>query len=361
MALATLLLIVLVRNPCIVALAAAAPAFFVFGDSSVDTGNNNFISTLIKANSLPYGMNFDPPGATGRFSNGKLVSDYIAEFLDLPYPVNFLDPGVSPWDFLKGVNFAAAGAGLLDSTGFSRGVRSFTKQIKEFQKVVKVLESLAGKSSTLDLLSRSIFIISFAGNDLAANYQLNPFRQMFYNLTQFESLLINQMSRSIQTLHAYGAQKFIIADIPPLGCTPVELILHGACKGRCVASVNEKIRSFNSKTSVFFSKLRAVLKDCDFLHLKSYTIVQRILENPSTHGLRHASRACCGNGGHYNALGPCNWFISSVCEDPDLYAFWDMVHPTQALYKLVANEVIFGSPNSIYPFNLAHLVSNMPQ
>lgn len=55
----------------------AVPAFFIFGDSTVDTGNQNFISSVVRSDFPPYGRDFVPPGASGRFSNGKLANDYI--------------------------------------------------------------------------------------------------------------------------------------------------------------------------------------------------------------------------------------------------------------------------------------------
>lgn len=57
---------------------AAAP-FFIFGDSTVDPGNNNYINTNPKhqANYKPYGHNgfFEEP--TGRFSDGRVIVDFI--------------------------------------------------------------------------------------------------------------------------------------------------------------------------------------------------------------------------------------------------------------------------------------------
>ena len=54
----------------------AAPAVYVLGDSLVDSGNNNALPTLAKANFLPYGSNF-ATGPTGRFTNGKTVVDFV--------------------------------------------------------------------------------------------------------------------------------------------------------------------------------------------------------------------------------------------------------------------------------------------
>lgn len=55
-------------------------AFFIFGDSYLDSGNNNYINTttLDQANFWPYGETyFKFP--TGRFSDGRLMSDFIGE------------------------------------------------------------------------------------------------------------------------------------------------------------------------------------------------------------------------------------------------------------------------------------------
>lgn len=53
-----------------------APALYVLGDSLLDSGNNNFLPTLARADFQPYGVNF-PGGATGRFTNGRTVADFI--------------------------------------------------------------------------------------------------------------------------------------------------------------------------------------------------------------------------------------------------------------------------------------------
>ena len=53
-------------------------AFFIFGDSIVDVGNNNYITTNLQANFLPYGETFFKY-PTGRASNGRLIPDFIGK------------------------------------------------------------------------------------------------------------------------------------------------------------------------------------------------------------------------------------------------------------------------------------------
>lgn len=64
------------------------PASFVFGDSLVDVGNNNYIVSLAKANHDPFGIDFGMP--TGRFSNGRTVVDVISESFGFPLGFLFL-------------------------------------------------------------------------------------------------------------------------------------------------------------------------------------------------------------------------------------------------------------------------------
>ncbi|OIV94854.1 hypothetical protein TanjilG_22051 [Lupinus angustifolius] len=89
------------------------PAVIVFGDSIVDPGNNNNISTVIKCNFLPYGRDFAGGNRpTGRFSNGLVPSDIIAAKFGVKKLLPaYLDPNLQLQDLLTGVSFASGGAG----------------------------------------------------------------------------------------------------------------------------------------------------------------------------------------------------------------------------------------------------------
>ena len=53
------------------------PGMVVFGDSTVDVGNNNYLQSVVKSNFAPYGRTFPGNVATGRFCDGKLAVDLI--------------------------------------------------------------------------------------------------------------------------------------------------------------------------------------------------------------------------------------------------------------------------------------------
>lgn len=61
------------------------PAVIVFGDSVVDTGNNNNLQTIFKVNYPPYGQDFAGGQPTGRFSNGKVPSDFLGTYIHISF------------------------------------------------------------------------------------------------------------------------------------------------------------------------------------------------------------------------------------------------------------------------------------
>ncbi|XP_047176148.1 GDSL esterase/lipase At2g03980-like [Vigna umbellata] len=112
-----------------------APALYLFGDSSIDNGNNNLLPTLARANFFPYGIDF-PRGSTGRFTNGKTIADFIAEYLGLPYPPPYISMGSSR--SLTGINYASASCGILPETGANFGrCLNLRDQVNLFENTVE--------------------------------------------------------------------------------------------------------------------------------------------------------------------------------------------------------------------------------
>ena len=96
---------------------ARVPAMIVFGDSSVDAGNNNFIPTVARSNFHPYGRDFEGGKATGRFSNGRIATDFLSEAFGIKaYVPPYLDPNHNISHFATGVTFASAATGYDNAT-----------------------------------------------------------------------------------------------------------------------------------------------------------------------------------------------------------------------------------------------------
>ncbi|KAF3559528.1 hypothetical protein F2Q69_00017719 [Brassica cretica] len=131
-------------------------ALYAFGDSTVDSGNNNYIPTLFQSNHPPYGRSFPAKLSTGRFSDGKLATDFIASSLGLI-------------DLLTGVSFASAGGGLDDGTAMMSLTLTMDKQWSYFEEAVRKMKSLVGDSETNRVIKNALFVISAGTNDMIYN------------------------------------------------------------------------------------------------------------------------------------------------------------------------------------------------
>ncbi|XP_037438151.1 GDSL esterase/lipase At5g45910-like [Triticum dicoccoides] len=95
-------------------------SIFSFGGSSSDTGNNLIVfPPSDRVNYVlrpPYGSTFFGR-PTGRCSDGRLVIDFIAQHLGLP----FVPPSLAHNEsFRQGANFAVSGSTALDAVFFHR-------------------------------------------------------------------------------------------------------------------------------------------------------------------------------------------------------------------------------------------------
>ncbi|KAI4343523.1 hypothetical protein L6164_010862 [Bauhinia variegata] len=201
-------------------------AMFVFGDSLVDDGNNNYLNSLAKANYPPYGIDFSM-GVTGRFNNGKTVIDFLGEMLDVPYLPAFADTRPGDSMVLRGVNYASAAAGILDETGRNWGDRyTIGKQVQNFETTLSQLKNLLSDNKNLSQhLAHSLTFVSFGSNDYLNNYLLPEFyaTSYIYDPKDYAHLLVDRYRSHILALHELGLRKFFLAAVGPLGCIPNQL------------------------------------------------------------------------------------------------------------------------------------------
>ncbi|CAG7895056.1 unnamed protein product [Brassica rapa] len=141
---------------------ATIPALIVFGDSIMDTGNNNRLPTLLKCNFPPYGKDFPGGLATGRFSDGRVPSDLIAEKLGLAKSLPaFMNPNLKPQDLLKGVTFASGGTGYDPLTAKIMSVISVWDQLTYFKQYISTIKQHFGEKKAQDILDHSFFCCVF--------------------------------------------------------------------------------------------------------------------------------------------------------------------------------------------------------
>ncbi|KAK1382036.1 GDSL esterase/lipase 5 [Heracleum sosnowskyi] len=333
-------------------------SFFIFGDSTVDAGNNNYINTIPenRANYIPYGHNgyFQQP--TGRFSEGRIVVDFIAEYAQLPLIPPFLQPSI---EYVNGVNFASAGAGVLCETNQGL-VIDLKTQLNHFEQVRKTLIENLGQVEASKVVSEAVYSFSIGSNDYIGGYLGNPSMQQNYQPEEYIGMVIGNLTQAIQELYMKGGRKFAFLSLSSLGCLPVLRALNPRAKeGGCFEEATALAMAHNHALNSVLTNLEHLLKDFYFCSSKFSIWLDDRINNPFNYGFKDGVNACCGigpYGGIFTCGGTKNLTEYTLCESPSDYVWWDSFHPTEKLHEQLAQELWHGSPD-VGPYNLKQLFS----
>ncbi|KAL1560297.1 GDSL esterase/lipase-like protein [Salvia divinorum] len=320
------------------AINSTTSAFFVFGDSTVDSGNNNYIQTISRSNFPPYGKDLPDHIATGRFTNGKLVTDFLSSYAgikDLIPP--YLDPTLTLDDLKTGVCFASAGTGFDPLTAQINVVIPIQKQLKYFKEYKSRMEVEIGKEKTARLINSAFFLISAGTNDFMVNYYgPTQIRSKTYNISGYQDFILQQAQQLIQGLLGLGARKIAFVGLPPIGCVPAVITLNSdnalAHRG-CIQRLSAVARRYNALLKFKLAAIQKQAPAATIVYVDIFNPIDRMVRNPQQFGFENVNLGCCGSGIiEFSVL--CNP-LSPVCSDNSKYLFWDSVHPTQAAYYYV--------------------------
>ncbi|CAL5346112.1 unnamed protein product [Camellia sinensis] len=307
----------------------------VFGDSSVDPGNNNRLKEALKSNFPPYGKDFFNGHPTGRFSDGRLATDFIAEAFGYTNIIRgFLDPTIQKVDLLHGVSFASAGSGYDDLTANFTGALPVSKQLEYLRHYKIHLRQLVGEMVAEKVIKNAIFVISMGTNDFLQNYYSDPARPKQFTLKQYLNFLNSRMFLAVKGMHRLGARRVAVVGVPPFGCMPLVKTLRD--KTNCDDMSNEVAFLFNNNIKQTLETLKASL-GIETAYIDIYNVISTAIKYPNIYGFKETSKGCCGSG-LIEFGDSCKGM--STCADPTEYVFWDAVHPTQKMYKIAADEAL---------------------
>ncbi|GMY28218.1 GDSL esterase/lipase EXL3-like [Fagus crenata] len=316
------------------------PAFIMFGDSIVDTGNNNDLKSVVKCNFSPYGRDFKGGISTGRFSNGKVPSDFLVEELGIKELLPaYKDPTLQPKDLLTGVSFASGGSGYDSLTPKLVSVIPLSEQLQEFKEYIGKLKGIVGEERTNFILAKSAVFVVASSNDIANTFYLTRIRKLEYNVSSYTELLSNSASTFVKELYKLGARKIGVLSAPPLGCVPSQRTLVGGSKEECAKDPNEASKMFNDKLSAELGYLNDNLPDAKVVYIDVYYPLLDLITNPNKYGFEVANKGCCGTGTIEVAI-LCNQLDANTCTDASKYVFFDSYHPTERVYKIIVNQLI---------------------
>ncbi|XAR59230.1 Sinapine esterase [Bertholletia excelsa] len=334
---------------------------FSFGDSLADTGNLLSISDSVRPPHFafpPYGENyFHRP--TGRCSDGRLVIDFIAEYLGLPLVPPYLggqgkkSGGVN---FEKGVNFAVVGATALDDEFFEeRGIYNPNKNIYLSVQLRWFREFLSSTCSTPSeckkLLQSSLILMGeIGGNDY--NYPLEAMTSL-EEIKTFVPPVVNAIASATLELIDLGATTIMVPGNLPIGCLPVYLTMYMSSNKEdydpetgCLIELNEFSKYHNEMLRAELDRIQELHPHATIIYADYYDAAMRFYLSPLKYGFSGGTlTACCGAGGTYNVNTSlqCGYPPTRACDDPSKYINWDGIHFTEAACRWISKGLLEGS------------------
>ncbi|KAI9219292.1 GDSL-like Lipase/Acylhydrolase-domain-containing protein [Blastocladiella britannica] len=300
-----------------------------FGDSLTDVGN------VLRLTNGAWPLS--PPNAYGRFSNGKMWPEYLAEAMATAANGNDIDLQVYAFGSATSDSTLVPGYTGASSNVSSPGVN---KQIGMYESRLKAaMASGATPNATL-------FTVFAGGNDL------------FFDDPSFTRAtppaVASNLVRAVTQIEAIADKaklpyyRIAVINLPPLGRWPLfaRAPAAGAMYTQLAAMINGelavRLATHNAEQYGVWpgqevKGTRAVLT------VDAATAVAGVLDNPAAYGFVSPSSPSSA-AGKVTSLDACvqtdpDTNAVSVCADPASRVFWDSFHPTTRSHRLVASWV----------------------
>lgn len=274
---------------------------FVLGDSLSDTGNTK---SRVPFGSIPPVPTLAGYGSNGRFSNGPVWHEYLADSLGLPAATNSEGGGN---------NFAFGGARVNNNGGVSAGILN--------------QETLYNNRVTGSANPNDLYITWAGGNDMRGLAGVtDPIAAINAQLDSFVAVMSNLVGKGVGTL--------LVPNLPNLGLIPEFAGGAGSSSATAVSKawnigLEQRLIDLSTTTSA------------SIFYLDVFGIFGSILDDTT------------GASGFTNTTGQCRSVLFGVfeieCTNADSYLFWDEIHPTTAAHKRLGLEAfeLLASGNSV--------------
>ena len=284
----------------------------VFGDSLQDTGN------LMKNTHFPL-----EPFYQGRFTNGKVASEYLVDFMskNQNQDVSF-------------ENYAIGGA--LTTTRNPKAI--LRRYAFPVDAQLDFFKSKHGRFQEHDW----VMINGGANNLLFTIHNEYP----FFNIKP-AFFIAKDLYKIAQKSIINGARNLVIWNIPDVTVSPA---YRHAPYPKLITKVIKKYTKWQANRQNIKLKYYIDHLSIKYPHVKVqlfdfHGLLNQLLESPMAYGYENATEICVDSFGGVDSKGNIQKNIKLI-NKPDSYLFWDYVHPTTKGHKLLA-EHIFSQFNQL--------------
>ncbi|CAN6362049.1 unnamed protein product [Urochloa humidicola] len=294
----------------------------VFGDSFVDVGNRPPTADKKMGSRqwfYPYGSSDSAHNnnATGRFSDGLVQSDFMARILGIDdesppayrlRKANEVDP--------SGVNFAIVGSGASSSSDEGEGLGTQVDQLRRLAR-----HGIVDQQDLRD----SVALIAFSG---ALDYQSVTVSTTSDEVRALSATVTDAIADAVQRLQDLGVSKILVNTAPPFGCQPFR-------------AWNYNYAHCDSFSDTISDTHNAALRHKldgwqDVMVLDIHAAFADVVRNRYSPCCAETSGTGDGFCGEVDASGSA---LYTLCTDPANFFYWDAMHPTQAAWEAVMDNL----------------------
>jgi phospholipase/lecithinase/hemolysin len=287
------------------------PAFeqvVVFGDSLSDPGN---VFALTGQYSIrPFAPIPSAPYLIGglHFTNGETWVERLSRALHSP-------TGAGPAARAPQIytNFAFGGA---------RARAGAASASPDFGAQVAMYFANSGGVANRDAL----YVVWFGANDVRDAIEVLAIDPSGATSVGMLQAAMGSIAGNVGALWAAGARKFLVPNVPNIGLTPAL----AAQPAQVRAAATQFSSAYNAGLAQLLVGLQAQLPDTQFVSLDVFSLLQSIVATPSVFGLSNATESCLRFG----------VVVGAICPDPRRYLFWDAIHPTAAVHRILAERAV---------------------
>jgi phospholipase/lecithinase/hemolysin len=298
-------------------------AFYAFGDSLVDNGNDFIVTQAFGFNpAIPPSISPHKAYYQRRFSNGPVAFEYLWQLLSGNAPGS--RDGLTPLLQFplvarsKAINFAfgGSGTGVFDPTPGGFSIPGLKGQVELFRATV------ARRARS----ARALYAVLAGAGDYLRPVPLTPAES------------VGNITDAVRRLYDLGARDVIVLNLPDLGLIPMV-----ADTPERSALLSQLSQVHNATLALSLDALQASLPDLNLIAIDVNAVLKQV--PPTVNVTLPAMDALLPAAPGEPPASTCLFINPATCRDVptfdvDLqYLFWDGEHPTTAVHRLLAEYV----------------------
>ncbi|MBP9722368.1 MAG: SGNH/GDSL hydrolase family protein [Gammaproteobacteria bacterium] len=270
---------------------------FVFGDSMSDNGNlyerSRQIAFVFPMSPI---LPLSPPYYNGRFTNGKVWVEQLAEKLNIP------ESAV--------IDFAYAGA-------------TIGKNILPIPTLDKQVSTYLNWNRTGD--NYALYTVWIGANDLLRNLYPTDEKML--------EAMTSKIEYNLRRLIAHGAKNILVPQLPDLAVTPDSLTkdTNNGHKDYTTRLYN-LTKEYNSRLRDLLANLKQEFSDLTIMTFDVHSFSQRARDRAKDYGFTNITERCNPNE-YWNDH-------QVVCKTPAQYVYWDGLHPSANAHAILADLIL---------------------